>query len=737
MYVKLILRNAVRSIKDYLVYIVTMTLCVAMFYAFMSITSRYYNPDVGVQFDLTLLIGLLKVAVLGITCLIIFLVNYVNRFMIQRRQREFALQTIMGMERKTTAGIFFAETLCMGIFSLVIGIILGGLLSQFITAMLLSAFGKPYKMSWMLFPDTIGLTTLFFILCFSIIGIWNIWFIKKIPIVDMLTTSKKNETDIRKNKWMVCTVILYLFLLVRIIGTVWGKLSRLYDAGQPFPVKIMVIGNMLAPVIAILVAVMYGIVRNKRMKLKNLVKILWVTVIPLMGFLVLIPRYKIEYILPMGANEVTQYMLYMVGEVAFWIFATVYLVVCLISSRKEKGANKYIGDNLFFYGQILSRLQTAMKSMIIISLTLTFSVSLFMVEPIMTGIIKGYLNMRAVFDVQISSYYEDVQKTEELPREDYAWVIDYLQEHQVGIEKDCLVSVYFLNRDEFYNQKNYALPSTAISISDYNRLCSMRGMEEITLGEGEFLTQWNVTETQETVQSVLAENKEISTDAGMFKLAENGVVYADIGEQIYNSYVFMIYVLPDEACEQLLEAGKCRFLNTRDPIPYEVAINLQDSFEERYDVSEGGVSYCLRTRSEQISQSMSGYFVTKVSMIYGAIILMISCFTILALQQLSEAHQFGYRFGVLRKLGVEGSRVNSLVRKQIAFWFGIPLVVAFFATSLIVGYVILAYEMQIQAYIGQATLFMQLGSGGVILLVLLICYFTSTWLLFKRSIEHE
>ena len=317
MYVKLILRNAVRSIKDYLVYIVTMTLCVAMFYAFMSITSRYYNPDVGVQFDLTLLIGLLKVAVLGITCLIIFLVNYVNRFMIQRRQREFALQTIMGMERKTTAGIFFAETLCMGIFSLVIGIILGGLLSQFITAMLLSAFGKPYKMSWMLFPDTIGLTTLFFILCFSIIGIWNIWFIKKIPIVDMLTTSKKNETDIRKNKWMACTVILYLFLLVRIIGTVWGKLSRLYDEGQPFHVKIMVIGNMLAPVIAIMIVVIYGIVRNKRMKLQNLVKILWVTVIPLMGFLVLIPRYKIEYILPMGANEVTQYMLYMVGEVAF------------------------------------------------------------------------------------------------------------------------------------------------------------------------------------------------------------------------------------------------------------------------------------------------------------------------------------------------------------------------------------------------------------------------------------
>lgn len=39
---KLIWRNARRSVQDYLIYIVTMTLCVMLFYAFLSITSRYY-----------------------------------------------------------------------------------------------------------------------------------------------------------------------------------------------------------------------------------------------------------------------------------------------------------------------------------------------------------------------------------------------------------------------------------------------------------------------------------------------------------------------------------------------------------------------------------------------------------------------------------------------------------------------------------------------------------------------
>ena len=54
----------------------------------------------------------------------------------------------MGMEQKTIGRIFFAETLIMGIVSIVIGIFLGVFCSQFITAMLLSAYGKPYELSW-------------------------------------------------------------------------------------------------------------------------------------------------------------------------------------------------------------------------------------------------------------------------------------------------------------------------------------------------------------------------------------------------------------------------------------------------------------------------------------------------------------------------------------------------------------------------------------------------------------
>lgn len=48
MYAKLVFKNAKRSVKEYLVYLVTMTICVALFYSFLSISSRYYQPDIGV-----------------------------------------------------------------------------------------------------------------------------------------------------------------------------------------------------------------------------------------------------------------------------------------------------------------------------------------------------------------------------------------------------------------------------------------------------------------------------------------------------------------------------------------------------------------------------------------------------------------------------------------------------------------------------------------------------------------
>ena len=86
MYTKLIFRNAKRSVKDYLVYIVTMTLCVTLFYAFLSISSTHYHPTIGAEYNISLLAGGMKLAICGISLLLLFLIHYVNRFMLRKKQ---------------------------------------------------------------------------------------------------------------------------------------------------------------------------------------------------------------------------------------------------------------------------------------------------------------------------------------------------------------------------------------------------------------------------------------------------------------------------------------------------------------------------------------------------------------------------------------------------------------------------------------------------------------------------
>ena len=217
MYAKLVLRNAKRSVKDYLIYIVTMTICVTLFYSFLSISSSYYQPNIGSEYDFTMLSDGMKVAICAVTLVLLFLIRFVNNYMLRRRQKEFAIQSVMGMEQRTIGRLFFAETFVMGMISIVIGIFLGVFCSQFITAMLLTSYGKSYELSWTLFPDTVLLTVCFFIISFVVVGMFNTRTIQKTKIIDMLAADRKNDPELKRGRWIVIAAVLFeLFTIWRL-----------------------------------------------------------------------------------------------------------------------------------------------------------------------------------------------------------------------------------------------------------------------------------------------------------------------------------------------------------------------------------------------------------------------------------------------------------------------------------------------------------------------------------------
>ena len=247
MYAKLVLRNAKRSVKDYLIYIVTITICVTLFYSFLSISSSYYQPDIGSEYDFTMLSDGMKVAICAVTLVLLFLIQFVNNYMLRRKQKEFAIQSVMGMEQKTIGRLFFAETFVMGMISIGMGIFLGVFCSQFITAMLLTSYGKSYELSWTLFPDTVLLTIGFFVLSFLVVGIFNTRTIRKMKIIDMLAADRENDPELKKSRWIVIAAILFEFFTIWMAVTGIQMVWFYYDSRFALPVKVMFWGNIILP----------------------------------------------------------------------------------------------------------------------------------------------------------------------------------------------------------------------------------------------------------------------------------------------------------------------------------------------------------------------------------------------------------------------------------------------------------------------------------------------------------
>lgn len=164
---------------------------------------------------------------------------------------------------------------------------------------------------------------------------------------------------------------------------------------------------------------------------------------------------------------------------------------------------------------------------------------------------------------------------------------------------------------------------------------------------------------------------------------------------------------------------------------------MEDSFYQTYSEEPGkeGAGYAINTKTMQTNSALTGSFILKASMNYGAIVLMVMCLTILSLQQLLDADKYGYRFSVLRKLGVEERNINWFVLKQLGVWFGLPVLVAILAFTIAVTCFLQSVSAEISAYIGVKTLFIQVSVTVVILVLLLACYFVSTFILFRKSMS--
>ncbi len=115
-----------------------------------------------------------------------------------------------------------------------------------------------------------------------------------------------------------------------------------------------------------------------------------------------------------------------------------------------------------------------------------------------------------------------------------------------------------------------------------------------------------------------------------------------VGESIYNLYTDVVYIIPDEIAQVLLPVQRNRFVMTQYPLPFKTAEMLEQLLGRSYpeDPDKDNLAgYSTTVHTTEVNRIIALNFILKASLIYGAIVLMVMCLTVLALQQLLDAEK--------------------------------------------------------------------------------------------------
>lgn len=149
MFSKLAFRNLKRSFKDYAIYFFTLALGVAIFYIFNALETQSVMLKISdYMLEIVKLMNSVMSGVSVFVALVLgFLIIYASRFLIKRRSQEFGTYMLLGMSKRKIAMIMLLETLMIGIFSLVAGLLVGVALSQFMSVLVANMFEADMTLS--------------------------------------------------------------------------------------------------------------------------------------------------------------------------------------------------------------------------------------------------------------------------------------------------------------------------------------------------------------------------------------------------------------------------------------------------------------------------------------------------------------------------------------------------------------------------------------------------------------
>ena len=221
---KLAWGNVRRAGRDYLVYLLTLTLGVTVFYAFNTVSMQVDIAGIdeeGLAQVMGSMLGYLTYFLAGVMA---FLMVYANNFIMKRRKKEFGLYQVLGMGRGRVATIMALETVIVSVVAFVAGIVLGVGLSQLMTFFTASLFKTQIANFHFFFSvHAFNLTLACMLVMFVLTLLLNLRAVRRTKLIELMGAERRNESIKTRNPWIAIAIFAVGVVLV---GVAYYRLLR-------------------------------------------------------------------------------------------------------------------------------------------------------------------------------------------------------------------------------------------------------------------------------------------------------------------------------------------------------------------------------------------------------------------------------------------------------------------------------------------------------------------------------
>ena len=686
---KLAFRNMKRSASDYLVYIFTMTVVAAMMYSFNSLI---FQDEVKNHMETENMMGaMIGVATVFIVLIVAWLINYMVRFMLEKRSTEFGIYLLLGMKKKTVAKLYIRENILLGGIAFLIGLAAGVLLQQVLMTVLFSLMRMEYHIHFSFSRWTILMTILCYAGCYLVALFRCRRKFKKMNIHDLMNAKRQNEEIREKHegfkKLLFPAAVLFIFAF-------WTVFRLLSNMGE---ILLFLIGLVLT-IYLFYIGISAWIICYVRKKKAGIYK------------------GQTLFLLRQFSSKVRTMQFTMGTITALFTIALMGASIAFMFSDYE---NTVLQSKFPFDVQIYSA-DTA--------------------EDFADAkeVIQKYADPEEIYTYAIYTDHDDQVN---------AWMLTHLRTfgsiyrnadgspNEKKIEK-------MLKTDGVYCRND-----TYMGISDYNHLRKMLGYEEISLGEDEYALQIKERLVKEVTD--IGKDLKIADASGEAMLTFAGIYKDPFSQDGHNGGDYVV-VVPDQVLERMQPYYSELTAKLKGSAPQALSEKLYDVMPvEEEDAkgyaeqsSEGNncigsdniISYTadILVREQVIKEVKYLLASVMIPLFYIGMVFLCVAVTVLSVQQLSDSAKYKFRYDVLAKLGLGRSQISRLILKQLTGFYLCPALLAI----IISGKMILQVSGIFVRETGVSTMAGTYFAASIALFFgIYFVYFVVTYIGFKRNVE--